>query len=58
MRTGFDIRSEISMAREEGLEEGREEEQNRIASVLKSMVMSVDDITKATGLKAEAIAAL
>lgn len=54
MRTGFDIRSEKIMAREEG----REEEQNRIASVLKSMVMSVDDITKATGLKAEAIAAL
>ena len=70
MRTEFDIRTEKLMAREEGIEigmergreagrgEGREAEQQRIASTLKSMGMSADDIIKATGLSAEAVAAL
>lgn len=66
MRTEFDIRTEKIMAREEGLEEGREEgrkegrekEQRRIASALKAMGMAIDDISKATGLNAEAIAGL
>lgn len=74
MRTEFDIRTEKLMAREEGRiegkeagikigmergrEAGREAEQQRIAYTLKSMGMSADDIIKATGLSAEAVAAL
>ena len=57
-----DIKNSIDTARKEGREEGREEgrveEKIAIARNLKSMGMSISDISKATGLQEEEIKAL
>ena len=58
-----DIKNSIDTARREGRVEGREEgrvegrveEKNAIARNLKSMGMSISDISKATGLQEEEI---
>jgi len=52
------LKENISTARYEGREEGREEEKLAIARSLKQMGMTDDDIAKATGLEPERIAAL
>ncbi len=52
------LKDNISTARYEGREEGREEEKLAIARSLKQMGMTDDDIAKATGLEPERIAAL
>jgi len=52
------LKDNISTARYEGREEGREEEKLSIARSLKQMGMTDDDIAKATGLEPERIAAL
>ena len=53
-----DIKNSIDTARREGRVEGRVEEKNAIARNLKSMGMSISDISKATGLQEEEIKAL
>ena len=50
-----DIKNSIDTARREGRVEGRVEEKNAIARNLKSMGMSISDISKATGLQEEEI---
>ena len=50
-----DIKNSIDTARKEGRVEGRLEEKIAIARNLKSMGMSISDISKATGLSEEGI---
>lgn len=58
MRNAFDIRSEKWFAREDGIKEGREEGLRTAACNLKAIGISPEQISKATGLSLEAIAAL
>ncbi|MDY4629064.1 MAG: hypothetical protein SO440_09195 [Prevotella sp.] len=53
-----DIKNSIDTARKEGRVEGRVEEKIAIARNLKSMGMSISDISKATSLQEEEIKAL
>ena len=53
-----DIKNSIDTARKEGRVEGRVEEKVAIARNLKSMGMSISDVSKATGLQEEEIKAL
>ena len=53
-----DIKNSIDTARKEGRVEGRVEEKIAIARNLKSMGMSISDISKATGLQEEEIVSI
>ena len=53
-----DIEHSIDTARKEGRVEGRVEEKIAIARSLKSMGMSISDISKATGLQEEEIVSM
>ena len=62
MRNAFDIKSEKWFARQDGIEEGmakgKAEGKAEVAKVLKALGINPEQIAKATGLSAEAIAAL
>ena len=62
LKTYRDLKNSLDTAEEKGLVEGREEgrveEKIAIARNLKSMGMSISDISKATGLQEEEIKAL
>ena len=54
-KTYRDLKNSLDTAEEKGRMEGREEEKIAIARNLKSMGMSISDISKATGLSEEEI---
>ena len=58
LKTYRDLKNSIDTARKEGRLEGRLEEKIAIARNLKSMGMSISDISKATGLSEEGIKVL
>jgi predicted transposase/invertase (TIGR01784 family) len=62
MRNAFDIKSEKWFAREDGIKEGmakgKAEGKAEVAKELKALGINPEQIAKATGLSAEAIAAL
>ena len=58
LKTYRDLKNSIDTARKEGRLEGRLEEKIAIARNLKSMGMSISDISKATGLSEEEIKVL
>ena len=55
LKTYRDLKNSLDTAEEKGRMEGREEEKIAIARNLKSMDMSISDISKATGLSEEEI---
>ena len=55
LKTYRDLKNSLDTAEEKGRMEGREEEKIAIARNLKSMGMSISDISKATGLSEENI---
>ena len=55
LKTYRDLKNSLDTAEEKGRMEGREEEKIAIARNLKSMGMSISDISKATGLSEEEI---
>ena len=58
LKTYRDLKNSLDTAEEKGRVEGRVEEKIAIARNLKSMGMSISDISKATGLQEEEIKAL
>ena len=58
LKTYRDLKNSLDTAEEKGRVEGRVEEKIAIARNLKSMGMSISDVSKATGLKEEEIKAL
>ena len=55
LKTFRDLKNSLDTAEEKGRMEGREEEKIAIARNLKSMGMSISDVSKATGLSEEEI---
>ena len=55
LKTYRDLKNSLDTAEEKGRMEGREEEKIAIARNLKSMGMSISDISKATSLSEEEI---
>ena len=58
LKTYRDLKNSLDTAEEKGRVEGRVEEKIAIARNLKSMGMSISDISKVTGLQEEEIKAL
>ena len=58
LKTYRDLKNSLDTAEEKGREEGRVEEKIAIARNLKSMGMSISDISKATGLQEEDIVSI
>ena len=58
LKTYRDLKNSLDTAEEKGRVEGRVEEKIAIARNLKSMGMSISDVSKATGLQEEEIKAL
>ena len=58
LKTYRDLKNSLDTAEEKGRVEGRVEEKIAIARNLKSMSMSISDISNATGLQEEEIKAL
>ena len=58
LKTYRDLKNSLDTAEEKGRVEGRVEEKIAIARNLKSMGMSISDISKATGLSEEEIKVL
>ena len=58
LKTCRDLKNSLDTAEEKGRVEGRVEEKTAIARNLKSMGMSISDISKATGLSEEDIDSL
>ena len=58
LKTYRDLKNSLDTAEEKGRVEGRVEEKIAIARNLKSMGMSISDVSKATGLQEEEIMAL
>ena len=58
LKTYRDLKNSIDTAEEKGRVEGRVEEKIAIARNLKSMGMSISDISRATGLQEEEIVSI
>ena len=58
LKTYRDLKNSLDTAEEKGRVEGRVEEKIAIARNLKSMGMSISDISKATGLQEEEIVSI
>ena len=58
LKTYRDLKNSLDTAEEKGRVEGRVEEKIAIARNLKSMGMSISDISKATGLQEEDIVSI
>ena len=58
LKTYRDLKNSLDTAEEKGRMEGREEEKIAIARNLKSMGMSISDISRATGLQEEEIVSI